>query len=103
MPKSEEYYSRCETCDTETDRNFKSGGRSGRGEEYLNWSMYNCDVRTGGCGSNWTRSTKQGREMYEGVRGQKLRGFTRSAEVDSVHSLPSDRFQDRYAMIDWSK
>ena len=90
-------YDRCpEDGCIEVDRSFKHGGTDTRGEQYLNWSMYNADVRKGGCGTNWTRTTKQGveRDQRRGVNPKWLTGSALSGRYTDV---PSRQYQDRYA------
>ncbi len=101
--ENEADYSRCPSCDTETDRHFKNGGVAERSrEEYLDWSLFSCDPRKGGCGTPWSRATKQGYQDRL-AKGQPTRGLTRAAAVDAVQSVPSRRFMDRWELIDWSK
>lgn len=101
--KDNEYYSRCpnDGC-LEVDRRFKSGGRDTRGEEYLNWSMYHADPKQGGCGMNWTHTTKQG-AAHDQKSGVNPRWLTRSAAVGRYLDSPSERFRENYALIDWTR
>lgn len=103
--KGGEYYDNCPNADCgqrDVERNHKFGGRDGKGEEHLNWSMYHCGGNDG-CGVNWTRTTKQGREYFE-RRGKKpSKWHTNSGDAGRYTSVPSDEFRDRFDLIDWSK
>lgn len=102
--KSGEYYDRCphDGC-LEVDRKYKNGGRTiGKGEEYLNWSMYNADPRKGGCGYTWARTTPQG-VAEDRSRGVNPKWGTASAERGRSYSLPTDQFRENFDAIDWSR
>lgn len=96
-------YSRCpvDGCQ-EVDLRFKNGGQDGKQHEYRDWQIFSADPRKGGCGASWSTATRQGYEART-EKGQPTRGLTRSAEVDSTQSVPSQRFMTNYEMIDWSK
>lgn len=101
--KEGDYYDRCpnDGC-VEVDRTFKIGGVDGHNEEHLFASIYSADMRQGGCGALWSRTTPQGEERFHRDRGlgdPKWR--TRSGM--RLLSVPSERFQDNYERIDWSK
>ena len=97
------YYDDCPSCGTrDIDRRFKAGGRDGRGEEHLQWSIYSCDPRAGGCGVSWTRDTKQGQETAH-RQGREPKWVTASAAAERATSLPSKAYQRGYEKIDWSK
>lgn len=86
----------------DVDRSFKSGGKDGNGEHHLSWEMFSADPRKGGCGTPWTRTTRQG-QAADAVRGVQSRFLTRSAQAQRVTSLPSDTFQANYDRIDWER
>lgn len=94
--KDGEYSDRCpkDGC-LEVDRVHKNGGRTSRGEQYLNWAMYNADARKGGCGYSWTRTTKQGIE-HDASKGVRSRWKTRSAERDTFHLTTSALYRTKY-------
>lgn len=100
--KGGEYYDRCvvDGC-IEVDRSFKSGGKTSKGEEYLDWSMYSADRRAGGCGASWARTTRQGAERDKDKYNPKW--LTRSALRGTAYSMPSDAYREGYDRIDWSK
>lgn len=101
--KDGEFYDRCpkDGC-IETERIFKHGGRTGSGEDYLNWSMYNAHPKQGGCGYTWSRDTKQGLEANQ-AKGINPKWLTKSAQTGRSYSLPSEQFRDNFGRIDWSK
>ncbi len=59
------------------------------------WDMYSCDQREGGCGNNWTRTTKAGVEWNE-RKGQQTRWLTTGAEIGRVVSVPSEAYRSNY-------
>lgn len=97
--KSGEYYDRCphDGC-VEVERSYKSGGRDGRKQEHLDWSMYHADPRKGGCGTSWTRDTKQGAERAR-QRGINPKWLTQAASTDRTTFTPTDTYRDNYARI----
>ena len=90
------FYDRCPSdgC-LEVDRKYKNGGRDGKGEDYLNWSYFHADPREGGCGTTWTRTTKQGAER-DRSRGVNPKWLTRDALVGSFTMAPSEAYRFRY-------
>lgn len=104
--KGGEYYDTCPNAacgKRDVERSHKFGGKSPEGQEYLMWSMYHCGGDDG-CGVNWTRTTQQGEEYFrrQGNRpGNKWQ--TASAKAARYTSTPSDRYRERYTLIDWSK
>lgn len=94
--KDGEYYDRCpvDGC-KEVDRIYKIGGVDGRGEEHLFASMYSADMREGGCGALWSRTTPQGEERFHKDGPPKWR--TRSG-MRSM-SVPSEQFMSNYERI----
>ena len=97
--KEGEYYDVCprDQC-LEVDRQFKNGGKDGKGHEYLSWSMYNADPRRGGCGYTWARTTPQG-IAKDHAKGIDTKWGTRSAETGRSYSLPSQAYQDGWERI----
>lgn len=97
--KEDSYYDKCpkDACLT-VDRSFKKGGTDNKGQEHLDWSMYNADPRKGGCGNNWTRDTKQGVENNN-KRGKDPKWRAESAAVDRTFSMPTDAYRDNYERI----
>lgn len=101
--KDGEYYDTCpaDGC-LEVDRIHKMGGQMGdgsgaKGEEYLDWSMFSADRRLGGCGTLWTRTTRQGVEMHKERNMGDPKWVTRSAQ--RTLSLPSQKYMDNYERI----
>ncbi len=97
-------YDRCphDGC-TEAEPYFKNGGTTiGSREEYRDWQIFRADPHKGGCGNSWSTATKQGLAART-AKGQPTRGLTRTAMVDAVHSLPSERFRENYSKIRWDK
>ena len=88
----------CPRCSTEGKRVHNIGGRGKRGEEYKLATMYSCDVRAGGCGLPWDRTTRQGDEANrrKGVRTARL---TTSALKDRKMFFPTDSFTSEYERI----
>lgn len=94
--KSGEGYDRCpaDGC-IEVERSFKHGGRNGRGELYSNWDMFVADPKKGGCGENWTRTTKQGVER-DHRRGVNPKWKTRSAERGTYTEIGTPGYRFNY-------
>src|SRR5215510_959988 len=62
--KDGDYYDTCphDAC-MEVDALHRSEGeKTGPREAHHDWSIYNADVRKGGCGFTWTRTTSTGAE-----------------------------------------
>lgn len=68
-------YDNCPSCDTEQDHKSKFGGNDGKADYHF-WSMYHCDD----CGTNWSRTTEQGRQRNES-KGLDSRWLTGSAAL----------------------
>lgn len=101
--KEGDSYDRCPNDDcVEVDPTYRFGGKDGKGEQYQNWALYTADVRQGGCGHNWARTTKAGLAR-DHARGVHPKWLSQSALVDRTVSLPSDRYRANYALIDWSR
>lgn len=101
MPDGE-FYDRCESCDKGVDANFLSGGQAKESERHLEWNIFHCPPAEGGCGSNWSRTTRQGLAKRE-AQGAETAGLTSSAETQRAMSVPSRRYQANYSQIDWSR
>lgn len=100
--KGGEYYDNCvnPACGRrDVDRIHKAGGKDGRGENHLLWSMFHCDRQHGGCGVSWTRTTPYARPEVVA----KAKWHTRSAQVGTLFSMPSDRYRENFDQIDWSR
>lgn len=94
--KDGDYYDSCPVCGKDADHNFKAGGKDSRGEEYRDWATFHCDETTGGCGYNWSRTTKQGAARLKGVAPI---GLTHSAEVNATTFVPSPEYRSNYERI----
>lgn len=94
--KDGDFYDRCPSdgC-LEVDRSYKKGGTTGRGETYLDWSMYHADPRRGGCGTSWARTTKQGVE-WDHKKGIDPKWKTRSAIIGSFQLSTSELYRRNY-------
>lgn len=88
----------CPTCDTDVEPVHEKVNEHGDPQ----WFMYSHDQREGGCGANWTRTTKEGLKHNEQVN-QQTKWLSASADVGRVHSLPTAAYQRGYDAIDWSK
>jgi hypothetical protein len=90
----------CDVCPVhggeEVEAKFKSGGVDNRGHEYRDFSIYSSDLRDGGCGDTWSRTTAQGRER-DNALGREPMQLTRGAT--RAYSTPSEQFRDNYARI----
>jgi hypothetical protein len=102
MAGTGEGYDRCGSCDTEVEANFLSGGTSQESEKHLEWNTFHCPPQAGGCGSNWSRTTRQGLAKRD-AQGESTSGLTESAITQRAMSLPSDRYQANYGKIDWGR
>lgn len=96
--KDGDYYDRCpvDGC-IEVDRVHKIGGHDGKAE-HLFASIFSADMRQGGCGALWSRTTPQGEERYHkdkalGDPKWRTRSGTRTM------SLPSEQYMDNYERI----
>jgi len=98
-----EGYDNCPSCDTEVNANFFSGGESqAQHGKSMEWNMFHCPPAEGGCGSNWSKTTRQGLAKRE-AQGAPTSGLTEAAVTQRAMSLPSERFKAGYSRIDWSK
>jgi len=98
--KDGDYYDTCphDAC-MEVDALHRSEGeKTGPREAHHDWSIYNADVRKGGCGFTWTRTTSTGAERDHSL-GRESRWRTRSAGSERFVSVPSDAFRDNYERI----
>jgi hypothetical protein len=103
MAGTGEGYDRCGSCDTEVDAKFFSGGESqAQHGKAMDWNIFHCEPGDGGCGSNWSRTTRQGLAKRD-AQGAETSGLTESALVQRAFSTPSERFKRGYAQIDWSR
>jgi hypothetical protein len=100
------HYDNCpnEACGKrDVERKWKIGGTSQRtGENYLNAAIYGCPPQDGGCGSTWTRTTRQG-VAHDATRGVRSKWGTQDVQRDRTVSVPSEQFRANYSKIDWSK
>lgn len=100
-------YDRCpvDGC-IEVEKSWNTGGFSRKGgerrDEYKMWEVYHADPRKGGCGTPWTRTTRQGLQMRQ-AQGKPVGMLTRAAAANRVVSVPSEAFKRGYEQIDWSK
>ena len=99
--KDGDYYDVCphDGC-LEVDASHRSEG-AGYGslvEQHHDWSIFSADLRDGGCGATWTRTTTSGleRDRRRGVRSANL---TASAGKGRHVSVPSPVFAERYEAI----
>lgn len=100
MAKDGDFYDRCpaDGC-LEVEAAHRSEGR-GHGplvEQYHDWSIFSADVRAGGCGANWTRTTQTGQKK-DRAHGREPLNLTASAGKERTVSVPSDAFRERYAL-----
>src|SRR6266446_5424124 len=102
MAGTGEGHDRCVSCDKEVDANFLSGGKAKASENHLEWNTFHCPPMDGGCGSNWSRTTKQGLAKRD-AQGAPTLGLTNAAVTQRATSVPSDRYRNRYDLIDWSR
>jgi hypothetical protein len=102
MAGAGEGYDRCSSCDTEVDAKFFSGG-AGQAQhgKAMDWNIFQCAPDDGGCGASWSKTTRQGLAKRD-AQGELTSGLTESAVTQRAMSLPSDRYRDRYGLIDWS-
>lgn len=90
------HYDRCpEDGCIEVDRDSKIGGRTRKGEDYLDAAFYHADRQLGGCGANWVRTTKQGTARNH-KRGVNAKWPTRAALVNQYIDVPSTAYRDNY-------
>jgi hypothetical protein len=91
-----DYYDRCPTHGGEVvEAQFKAGGVDTKGEEYRDWSIFNSDLRTGGCGDSWARTTATGAVRDHNL-GREPVQLTKGA-TRSIHLAPqSDAYADGY-------
>lgn len=99
--KDGDFYDRCpqDGC-LEVDAVHRSEGTgSGRlVEQQHDWSIYNADVRQGGCGATWSRTTSTGQKR-DAARGIHSLNLTASAGKERYISVPSQLFRDQYEAI----
>src|SRR4051812_36083587 len=103
MAGTGEGYDRCGSCDTEVDAKFFSGGEAqAQHGKSMDWNIFHCPPDAGGCGSNWSKTTRQGLAKRD-AHGDSTSGLTESAITQRAMSLPSDRYQANYGKIDWGR
>jgi hypothetical protein len=82
---------------------FFSGGESqAKHGKSMEWNIFHCAPEDGGCGSNWSKTTRQGLAKRE-AQGAETAGLTESAATQRAISMPSDRFRQNYEAIDWAR
>lgn len=99
--KDGDYYDRCPSdgC-LEVDAMHRSeGNQAGHmREQYHDWSIYNADVRSGGCGAVWTRTTSTGQQR-DAARGVRSLNLTASAGKGRYVSVPTEAYRSKYEAI----
>lgn len=98
--KDGDYYDRCphDGC-LEVDAAHRSeGAQAGPREMVHDWSIFNADMRQGGCGTTWTRTTTTG-AARDRARGIEPLNLTASADKGRSLSVPSEAFSARYEAI----
>jgi hypothetical protein len=79
----------------EVEALHSAGGFGPDGAEFRDWSIYSSDLRDGGCGDTWSRTTRAGNERLEDT-GRKAQQLTRGA-TRSIHLSPqSQEYADNY-------
>jgi hypothetical protein len=95
--KEGDYYDTCPVHGgKEVEAAHQSGGVDNHGHEYRDFAIYSSDLRDGGCGDTWSRTTAQGRQR-DNALGREPMQLTRGAT--RTYSVPSDRFRDNYDRI----
>lgn len=100
MAKDGDYYDRCphDGC-LEVDAAHRSeGSQAGVREQIHDWSIFNADLRQGGCGATWTRTTTTGARK-DRARGVEPVNLTASADKGRVVSVPSEAYRSNYEAI----
>lgn len=100
MAKDGDYYDRCphDGC-LEVDAAHRSEGlQAGPREAYHDWSIFSADLRQGGCGATWTRTTTTG-AAKDHARGVEPANLTASAGKQRSVSVPSQAFSRNYEAI----
>jgi hypothetical protein len=95
--KDGDYYDRCpqDGC-LEVDAMHRSeGNQAGARETHHDWSIYSADVREGGCGAVWTRTTSTG-AARDRARGVQSLNLTAAAGKERYVSVPSDSYRANY-------
>ena len=95
--KDGDYYDRCphDGC-LEVDAAHRSEGeQAGVREQYHDWSIFSADVRQGGCGAAWTRTTTTG-AAKDRARGVEPVNLTASAGERRIVSTPTDAYHANY-------
>jgi len=80
----------------EVEALHKAGGTDGKGEEYRDWQIFSSDLRNGGCGDAWSRTTSTGAQRLADT-GRTPQQLTKGAT--RTYSLPSDQFRSNYERI----
>lgn len=97
--KDGDYYDVCPTHGgEEVEAKFKAGGRDGKGEEYRDWSIFSSDIRDGGCGDSWSRTTASGAERLR-THGKEPAQLTRGAQRTIMPSPTSEAYRENYERI----
>lgn len=91
-----DYYDRCPVHGGDVvEASFKSGGVDNLGHEYRDWSIFSSDLREGGCGDSWSRTTATGDVINQNI-GRNSAQLTKGA-TRSVHLSPqSEAYADGY-------
>ena len=62
------------------------------------WSIFNADMREGGCGATWSRTTTTG-AIKDRARGIEPLSLTASADKGRFVSVPTDAYRSNYEAI----
>jgi hypothetical protein len=95
--KDGDYYDRCprDGC-LEVDAAHRSeGNAAGARETYHDWSIFSADVRQGGCGAVWSRTTTTGVQR-DHARGVEPSSLTASAGKGRYISVPSEAYRTNF-------
>lgn len=87
-----ESHDHCVNCGTDVEATNRFGGEHGTP---LLWEQYSHDMRKGGCGAAWTRTTPQGLERNT-RNDAPTKWLTTAGTVGRVYSLPSRQFESNY-------
>lgn len=101
MAKDGDYYDRCphDGClEVDAAHRSEGTGHGGLVESRHDWSIFSADLRAGGCGATWTRTTTTG-AVRDRARGVEPANLTASAGKERHVSVPSQAFRDHYEAI----